>query len=413
MNPDPATHPGMRPGLVALFAVACGISAANLYYAQPLLPQVSRDLHVGSGTTALVITAAQVGYGIGLALLVPLGDILIRRRLVPGILVVAAAALFVASAAPNVTILIAAVAVAGVCSVAAQILVPFAASLASDSERGRVVGTVMSGLLIGILLARTFSGLIAEAAGWRTVYVVAGGVVLVMATLLHFRLPDEQSRPSIHYGELLGSVVHLMRTEPLLRLRSAIGGLVFATFNVIWTSLAFLLVAAPYHYSEAVIGLFGLLGAAGALAASFSGRLADRGHERLVTGGSLVLLVGSIGLLALGAHHLWPLMAGILLGDMAIQAVHIQNQQLIFAIDPAARSRLNTGYMVTYFIGGAIGSATTGLAYGAGGWSAVIVLGLVYSGACLALWLVSLTRPSFRPGGTGGQKKSHSAPAPG
>jgi predicted MFS family arabinose efflux permease len=412
MSPAPATHPGMRPGLVALFAVACGISAANLYYAQPLLPQVSRDLHVGSGTTALVITAAQVGYGIGLALLVPLGDILIRRRLVPGILVVAAAALFVASAAPNVTILIAAVAVAGVCSVAAQILVPFAASLASDSERGRVVGTVMSGLLIGILLARTFSGLIAEAAGWRTVYVVAGGVVLVMATLLHFRLPDEQSRPSIHYGELLGSVVHLMRTEPLLRLRSAIGGLVFATFNVIWTSLAFLLVAAPYHYSEAVIGLFGLLGAAGALAASFSGRLADRGHERLVTGGSLVILVGSIGLLALGAHQLWALMLGILVGDMAIQGVHIQNQQLIFGIDPAARSRLNTGYMVTYFIGGAIGSATTGLAYGAGGWSAVIVLGFVYSGACLALWLVSLIRPSFRPGGTGGRKKSHSTTAP-
>jgi predicted MFS family arabinose efflux permease len=412
MSPAPAaTHPGMRPGLVALFAVACGISAANLYYAQPLLPQVSHDLHVGSGTTALVITAAQVGYGIGLALLVPLGDILIRRRLVPGILVVASAALFVASAAPNVAILIAAVAVAGVCSVAAQILVPFAASLASDRERGRVVGTVMSGLLIGILLARTFSGLIAEAAGWRTVYVVAGGVVLVMATLLHFRLPDEQTRPSIHYGELLGSVVHLMRTEPLLRLRSAIGGLVFATFNVVWTSLAFLLVAAPYHYSEAVIGLFGLLGAAGALAASFSGRLADRGLERWVTGGSLVILVGSIGLLALGSHQLWALMAGILLGDMGIQAVHIQNQQLIFAIDPAARSRLNTGYMVTYFIGGAIGSATTGVAYGAGGWSAVIPLGFVYSGACLALWLVSLTRPSFRPGGTGGLKKSHSTTA--
>jgi len=392
---DPVPASRMRPGLVALFAVACGVSAANLYYAQPLLPQVSRALHASSGATALVITAAQVGYGIGLALIVPLGDILIRRRMVPRILLIAAAALFVASAAPDLTVLIAAVAVAGLCSVAAQILVPFAASLASDQERGRVVGTVMSGLLLGILLARTFSGLIAEVAGWRVVYVTAGGVVVVLAALLDRRLPGEQSRPSIRYTELLGSAVHLMRTEPLLRLRAAIGGLVFATFNVIWTSLAFLLVASPYHYSEAVIGLFGLLGAAGALAASFSGRLADRGLERWVTGGSLVIIVGSIGLLGLGAHQLWALMAGILLGDMGIQSVHIQNQHLIFAIDPAARSRLNTGYMVTYFFGGAIGSATTGLAYGAGGWSAVIILGACYSVACLALWVVSLAVPGL------------------
>ena len=233
-----------------------------------------------------------------------------------------------------------------------------------------------------------------------------------MAALLHRRLPDERVRPSIDYGELLGSVVHLLRTEPLLRWRSAIGGLVFATFNVIWTSLAFLLVASPYHYSEAVIGLFGLLGAAGALAASFSGRLADRGLERWVTGGSLVILVGAIGLLAVGAHQLWALMAGILIGDMAIQAVHIQNQQLIFAIDPGARSRLNTGYMVTYFVGGAIGSATTGLAYGIGGWSAVIVLGAIYSVSCVAVWLFGLARPSLRPGGTGGPPPHHSATTP-
>jgi predicted MFS family arabinose efflux permease len=180
-----------------------------------------------------------------------------------------------------------------------------------------------------------------------------------------------------------------MRTEPVLRLRSAIGGLAFATFNVIWTSLAFLLVSAPYHYGQAVIGLFGLLGAAGALAASFSGRLADRGLERWVTGGSLLVTLGSIALLAVGAHQLWALMAGIVIGDLGIQAVHIQNQQLIFAIEPSARSRLNTGYMVTYFIGGAVGSATTGLAYAARGWSGVIALGLVYSGAGLALWAVS------------------------
>ena len=185
------TGDGMAPGMVALFAVACGISVASLYYAQPLLPRIATSLGVGSGTAGLIVTAAQIGYGLGLALLVPLGDLLVRRRLVPGILAVAALALFSASVAPTIDLLIASVAVAGVCSVSAQILVPFAATLASPGQRGRVVGTVMSGLLLGILLARTFSGLIAEVAGWRTVYAVAGVLVLLLAGLLHRRLPGE------------------------------------------------------------------------------------------------------------------------------------------------------------------------------------------------------------------------------
>ncbi len=187
--------PRMGPGLVALFAASCGIAVANLYYSQPLLPQISRDLSVGSGTAALVVTAAQVGYGIGLALVVPLGDVLVRRRLVPGILVVSAAALFLAAAAPGLGILIAALAIAGLCSVAAQILVPFAATLAADDQRGRVVGTVMSGLLLGVLLARTFSGLIAQAAGWRTVYVAGGAMVVVLSAVLYGRLPPSPNDP--------------------------------------------------------------------------------------------------------------------------------------------------------------------------------------------------------------------------
>lgn len=382
-------RPPMGPGLVTLFAVACGVAVADLYYAQPLLPRISRDLSVGSGTAALTVTAAQVGYGLGLALVVPLGDVLVRRRLVPGILVVSGVALFVAAAAPGLPVLLAALAVAGLCSVAAQILVPFAASLAADDQRGRVVGTVMSGLLLGILLARTFSGLIAQAAGWRTVYLAAGWSVALLSLVLYRRLPGESARPSIEYRRLLASVVALLRTEPVLRLRSVLGALVFATFNVIWTSLAFLLAGPPYHYGEAVIGLFGLLGAAGALAAVFSGRLADRGLERVVTGASLLATVASVGLLALGSQRLWAVVVGIVVADLGIQAVHIQNQQLIFAIDPAARSRLNTGYMVTYFLGGSIGSATTGLAYSLGGWDAVVVLGLCYSSAALVLWALS------------------------
>ncbi len=226
-------------------------------------------------------------------------------------------------------------------------------------------------------------------AGWRAVYLVAGAVVAVLAVVLARRLPGEPPRRRIAYSQLLASVVHLVRVEPLLRLRAGIGALAFATFNVIWTSLAFLLAGAPYHYDDAVIGLFGLLGAAGALAATWSGRLADLGKERLVSGGSLCAVLGAMVLLGLDAHRLWALVVAILVADLGIQAVHIQNQQLIFGIDPSARSRLNTGYMVIYFLGGAIGSATTGLAYATGGWPAVAVLGIVYAAAGLALWLAS------------------------
>ncbi len=381
-----ASRPTLRRSLVVLFAVACGVSVATLYYAQPLLPSVARSLHVGSATAALVVTAGQIGYGVGLALLVPLGDVVVRRRLVPVLLLGAAAALVAAAAAPTLLVLAVAVAVAGAASVAAQVLVPFVAHLADDGHRGRVVGTVMSGLLLGILLARTFAGAVAQLAGWRTVYVVAAALVALLAVVLARALPREDERPRVRYGALLRSVVDLVATERLLRLRSTLGALVFAAFNVLWTSLAFLLAGPPYHYNRVVIGLFGLLGAGGALGAAFSGRLSDRGHERLVTTASLVVLLGSFGLLALGRTQLWALVIGIVAADLAIQSVHIQNQQLVFGIDPEARSRLNTAYMVSYFIGGSAGSAATGAAYGIAGWEGVVVLGSAVSAAALAVW---------------------------
>ncbi len=380
------SRPAIGRPLVVLFAVACGVSVATLYYAQPLLPSVAHSLHVGSATAALVVTAGQVGYGIGLALLVPFGDVVVRRRLVPVLLFVAALALAAAAAAPNLFVLAVAVAAAGAASVAAQILVPFAAHLADERHRGRVVGTVMSGLLLGILLARTFSGAIAQLAGWRSVYVVAAGIVALLAVVLARTLPGEDDRPRVRYGALLRSVVHLVSTEDLLRLRSLLGALVFAAFNILWTSLAFLLAGPPYHYDRIVIGLFGLLGAGGALGAAFSGRLSDRGHERLVTTASLVVLLASFGVLALGGSELWALVIGIVAADLSIQSVHIQNQQLVFGIDPHARSRLNTAYMVAYFIGGSAGSAATGVAYGAGGWNAVVVLGGAVSAIALVVW---------------------------
>ena len=389
----------MPRGRVALFALACGVTVANLYYAQPLLPLISKDLGVPEGRTALVVTAAQVGYLLGLFFLVPLGDRLIRRRLVPWVMAADAVCLLAASVAPHFTVLMVATVLVGLCSTSAMILVPFAAHLADPDRKGPGTGTIMSGLLLGILLARVLSGVLAQLTSWRTVYLLAAAAMALLGLLLYLRLPAEDPRPAISYHELLISVARYFRAEPLLRLRAAYGGLVFATFSVIWTSLAFLLAGDPYNYSEGVIGLFGLFGVAGALAATLSGHLADRGWERRVTGGCLALLVVSVALMGLGAHHLAPLIIGLVLADLAIQSVHIQNQQLIFGIDPPARSRINTGYMVTYFFGGAIGSATAGAAWQFDQWAGVITLGLMYAGAALLLWIATAVRPGVsRPG---------------
>ncbi|MEI7859770.1 MAG: MFS transporter [Acidimicrobiales bacterium] len=382
----------MPRGRVALFALACGVTVANLYYAQPLLPLISKDLGVPEGRTALVVTAAQVGYLLGLFFLVPLGDRLVRRRLVPWVMAADAVCLLAASIAPDFSVLMVATVLIGLCSTSAMILVPFAAHLADPERKGRVTGIIMSGLLLGILLARMLSGVLAQLTNWRTVYLVAAGAMVLLGLLLYLRLPNEEPRPVIRYHDLLISVAHYFGSEPLLRLRAAYGGLVFATFSVIWTSLAFLLAHDPYNYSAGIIGLFGLFGLAGALAATLSGHLADRGWERQVTGGCLALLVISVALMGLGAHHLAPLIIGLVLADLAIQSVHIQNQQLIFGIDPPGRSRINTGYMVTYFFGGAIGSATAGLAWEFAQWEGVITLGLFYAGAALLLWIATAIR---------------------
>ena len=399
MSSDPATGGGrviMTRGLVALFAVACGVCVANLYYSQPLLPLISDNLGSSAGSTALVVTAAQIGYLLGLLFFVPLGDMLVRRRLIPFVMAADAVFLVATAFAPSLYFLIAVTVFVGVAATSAQILVPFAASLAEPERRGSVTGTVMSGLLLGILLARVFSGLIAEVTSWRPVYLIAAALMAILAVVLHRRLPDEEARPTITYGALLRSVANYFRSQRLLQLRSAYGGLVFATFSVIWTSLAFLLVRPPYNYSAATIGLFSLFGVAGALAAAFSGRLADRGWEHRVTGGGLLLLVVSVALLDIGSHELIALIAGIIFADLAINAVHIQNQQVIFGIDPAARSRINTSYMVCYFLGGAIGSAGAGLAWELDQWSGVVLLGLVFSGLAFLLWVIIAIAGSVR-----------------
>jgi predicted MFS family arabinose efflux permease len=270
-------------------------------------------------------------------------------------------------------------------------------SLAGPHERGRVVGSVMSGLLIGILLARTVSGLVAAAAGWRAVFAAAAVAMLVLAGALRRALPEVPPAEVLPYRRLMASIVRLVVEQPVLRQRMALGALAFGCFSVLWTSLAFLLSGqggGRYHYGNAAIGLFGLAGVAGAAIAPVSGRLSDSGRGRQAAGGSLVVLLGSWGLLALGRGSVLALVAGIIALDLGVQGLHIANQSAIYGLVPEARSRLTTAYMVAYFLGGTLLSAVTSALYAGGGWTGVCILGAATAGLGLVVWL--LTDPNRR-----------------
>jgi predicted MFS family arabinose efflux permease len=388
--PAAATKPISRR-LVLLLAITCGAAVANLYYIQPLLNVVGDAFGISESGAGLLVTCAQVGYLLGLALLVPLGDLLERRRLITILLIAAAASAAVCAAAPTVVVLGAGLIAVGAMSVVAMIVVPLAATLAAPQQRGQVVGTVMSGLLIGILLSRTLSGLVAELGGWRLVFALAAVGMLALAVALRRGLSPVAPTEDLRYPELLRSVFSLVKSEPVLRQRMALGALSMGGFSVLWTSIAFLLAKSPYGYSEGVIGLFGLAGLAGALVAPFVGRLADRGHDRASLIVLLVATLASWGLLALGASSLWVLIAGIVVFDAGVQGSHINNQDAIYRLDADARSRLTTAYMVAFFAGGVLGSVLSATLYAAAGWPAVCALG---AGFALIALLVSLLRPA-------------------
>jgi len=394
------TQGRLSPLLVAIMAAATGLAVASNYYAQPLLPTIARAFGLSAAGAGFIVTTAQLGYGLGLLFLVPLGDLLERRALVVGMSLLTAAGLFITASAPSIRVVLAGTALTGLFSVVVQVLVPFAASLAAPEERGKVVGTVMSGLLLGILLARTVAGALANLGSWRIVYWVGGTCMLLMAAVLRRALPRHLEPAGLSYPQLMRSVAALFREEPVLRLRALLGGCTFAAFSVLWTSMGFLLAAPPYGCSPGTIGLFGLAGVAGALAASGAGRMGDRGHGARVTGWGLGLLVVSWGFLALAGHSLAALLAGILLLDLTSQGVHISNQAAIYRIRPEARSRLTAGYMTAYFAGGAAGSLLSASAYQRAGWLGVVAVGTLMSLLGLGVWIVQAVRAdsASRPG---------------
>lgn len=379
----------MDRALVVLLAVATGLSIASNYYAQPLLAQLRSDLHLPGSTAGLIVTVSQLGYAAALILVVPLGDLLERRRLIVVLSVGTAVALMGFALSRSAVELMIAAALVGLFSVGAQLIVPFAASLASDNERGKVVGTIMSGLLLGVLVARTAAGYLSELGGWPTVYWVAAGLMLVSAIALRLRLPRYHVEAGLSYPKLLASTIALIRDEPVLRVRMLYGLLSFGAFSVLWTSIAFLLAAPPYNYGPGTIGLFGLIGAAGALAAQAAGRLADAGHVRLTTGVASVLLCVAWWPVSVGRHSLLALIIGVIVLDLAVQGMHISNQSQIYALRPQARARINSAYMTAYFAGGAAGSALSTIVYAHAGWSGVSLLGVAFGSISAILWLLT------------------------
>ncbi|MER9371305.1 MFS transporter [Mesorhizobium sp. M0491] len=373
-----------------IFAIACGLSVANIYFAHPLLDAIAHDFAIAPASVGIVVTVTQIGYGLGLFFIVPLGDLFDRRKLIAGQAILSAVALVAVGIAPNAAMLLASLAVVGLLAVVVQVLVAFAADLAVASERGRAVGTVTSGVILGILLARFASG-VADFAGWRWVYLVSAMLTLVMAMVLYLILPrHEAERPRTSYPRLLASVLLLFAQEPLLRVRAVLAMLIFANFNVLWAPLVLPLSVAPFSLSHTEIGLFGLAGVAGALGARWTGGLVDRGCGQLVTGLSLLLMMAAWLPIAFMGMSLWLLVAGIVMLDLAIQAVHVTNQSLIFARRPDARSRLVGGYMIFYSVGSALGSIASTMAYGAMGWNGVCVLGAGIGLLALLFWALTL-----------------------
>ncbi|MFB9378430.1 MFS transporter [Kineococcus gynurae] len=367
-------------------AVATGLTVGGNYVNQPLLDLFARTFGVSEAAAGVSVTVAQVAYGIGLLLLVPLGDVLERRRLLTVLTLLAAAGHAVAALSPDLAWLLVGTAIAGLFSVAAQVLVPFVAELAEEGQAGRAVGTVMSGLLVGALLARSVSGLLAEVAGRRAPYAVVAVGLVLLAVVLHRRLPVSRPAGGRTWGEALRSMGRLVRTHPRLRTRALVGGLAFASVSALFASTTFLLAGPGFGLSSAQIGLVGLAGVGGALAAGAAGRLADRGRVQLATALGVGLLALTWVLLGLSAHWLVGFVLGYALADLALQMAHVSNQNVIYALAPDARARINSVYMTTYFAGGALGSAVGTVAWAGGGWPAVSGAGLVLALLAGLVW---------------------------
>jgi predicted MFS family arabinose efflux permease len=379
-----------RP-VVLLFAVASGLAVANAYFAHPLLDVMADDLGIARATAGLIVGFTQLGYGLGLVLLVPLGDLIDRRKLVVGQSLLSVLALVSVGFSTTGAMLLGSMAAMGLMAVVTQALVAYAASLARPAERGQVVGVVTSGIVLGILLARTVAGTLTDLSGWRTVYFVSAVLTLIIAALLYKVLPaQEPQNKRMSYPRLIGSLFTLFAEEPVLRIRAIIAMLIFADITTLLTPLVLPLSAPPFSLSHTAIGLFGLAGAAGALGAARAGRWTDRGYGQRTTGIALALMLVAWLPIALLPHSILWLIAGVLIIDFGLQAVHVTNQGMIYRVRPEAQSRLTATYMVFYSIGSALGSSLSTMIYAYAGWTGVCLLGAGISALAIAFWAATL-----------------------
>ncbi|HEY2039846.1 MAG TPA: MFS transporter [Edaphobacter sp.] len=378
-NPTPRTP-------LPFLGMACAVGVSTMYYNQPLLEEMGRTYKADAGTMGFVAVATQVGYALGLLFFVPMGDVLERRALMMRLYAAVAVALVVVAAAPTLTWLIAGSVAIGILASVTHVVLPIAPDLVSHEQRGRAIGTVMTGLLLGILLARTFAGWVSHLSGWRSVFAIGAVLNAVFVPLLWKVMPKLPPKQNLSYGSAMRSLWTLYRTQPLLRESGAVGGLVFASFSCFWTTLVFLL-EAHYHLGAGVAGTFGLVGAAGAMVAPVAGRLADRHGSRWVIGVGMALLASSYGLLW-GQEmihmpvlmHMIALAVGVIVLDVGAQMCQVANQTRIFGLVPSARSRLNTVYMTMYFTGAAAGSALATKAWAYWQWNGVCGLALALIG---------------------------------
>ena len=371
-------------------ATACGVSVANIYYNQPLLGDFAAYFHVTAGRAGFIAMAAQVGYGLGLLFFVPLGDLLERRRLILILTFSSALFLVVADLSPTWSVLVMAQLLIGISAVSAQVLIPLAADLVSADQRGKLVGALMSGLLCGLLLGRVISGVVADIFGWRAVYGGAAFAMLALGAGLRSGLPHRPATGNLNYGQLMVSMLHLLRTQSPLRYASVASALSFAGFSAFWTTLSFLM-AGRFHLGASAAGMFGIIGLAGAAGAPWAGKLADRKGYSFTIGLALLLCTASFVVMGL-----WPTLPGLIIGvllmDLGVQSVQVAAQARVISLLPDARSRLNTVYMVARFGGGAVGSILGAWAWSWAAWPGVCSFCLGLTLAALAIHYLGIIR---------------------
>jgi predicted MFS family arabinose efflux permease len=370
--------PHLKTSTLWVMTVATGLVVANLYYNQPLLGDIANTYHVNNGKSGQVSMITQIGYAVGMLLIAPLADMFKRKRLMIIDFAFVIIALLAAGSASNITVLIISSFFVGVFSIIPQLLIPMTAHLANPSERGKKIGVVVSGLLIGILLSRTISGFIGAHFGWRAVFYIAAGLMVVMWALIFFLLPEVEPDYKGSYKDLMKSLIDLIKTEPALRMAAIRGALCFACFSAFWTTLTFLL-KQNFNQGSDVAGLFGLVGAFGAIAAGLMGRLSDKMDAYKLSTFTLLLVLISFIVFIFSGHSIAGLIIGVILLDMGVQATHISNQAIIFTLSPEARNRINTIYMVTYFIGGAAGAFIASLVWNSHQWEGVCVVCIILS----------------------------------